>query len=185
MDKLTEILEEYKQLYDEIGRNSQITQSVFVANVGVTAALIGYGLNAGNGTIFLAPFAIIIPSLFFLASQLESTTRIAAYLSVFIEHDSEMLKWESRWLQLRTRGLLPSRRKYTLSLSGLYGLLSLVCILLAFQYWQGNKCWFFAIVTVILLLVAWGILLLVRAFSLQLCEDYIHSWRKLKNESDS
>lgn len=185
MNQLTRVIEEYKQLYEEIGRNSQITQNVFVANVGVIAVLIGYGLKDGNGAIFLAPLAIIIPSLFFLASQLESTTRIAAYISVFIEHDSEMLNWENRWLQLRKSELLPSKRKYTLSLSGLYGLVSVVCILLAYQYWQVQKCWFVVIVTPIMVLVAWGVWMLVRSFSLKLCEDYIHAWQQLKNESDS
>ena len=78
-------LDEHKHLYAEIGRNSHISQNVFVANVAVTSGLIGYGLNTESGPIFLAPFAIIIPSLFFLSSQLESTTRIAAYIVVFLE----------------------------------------------------------------------------------------------------
>src|SRR4030042_3520296 len=93
--------EEYKHLYQEIGSNSQISQNVFVANVTVTAALIGYGLNNQTGSIFLAPFAILIPSLFFIASQLDSTTRIAAYILVFLENSSPGSNWETRWLALR------------------------------------------------------------------------------------
>lgn len=174
-----EQLEEYKQLYEEIGRNSQISQNVFVANVAVTAGLIGYGLDAESGTIFLSPFAIIIPSLFFLASQLESTTRIGSYISVFIEDDSEKLKWENRWFSLRKNKLLPSRRKYTLSISGLYGLLSVVCILLAFQYWENDKWIFVAVISPIILLVSLGVSLLIRAFSLEHCEAYINAWKKL------
>ena len=77
-------LDEHRQLYAEIGRNSQISQNVFLGNVAVTSGLIGYGLDSQSGPIFLAPFAIIIPSLFFLSSQLESTTRIAAYIVVFM-----------------------------------------------------------------------------------------------------
>ena len=50
-------LEEYKNLYSEVGRNSQICQNVFLGNVAVTAGIFGYGLDAQLGTIFLAPFA--------------------------------------------------------------------------------------------------------------------------------
>lgn len=172
-------MDEYKQLYEEIGRNSQISQNVFVANVAVTAGLIGYGLDAGLGPIFLAPFAIIIPSLFFLASQLESTTRIAAYIYVFIEEGSDDLNWESRWFAIRKRGLLPSRRKYALSLSGLYGLLSVVCVLLALQYWGADIWIFVLVISPIILFVALGVKLIVRAFSLDLSEAYINAWKKI------
>ena len=174
-----EQLEEYKQLYEEIGRNSQISQNVFVANVAVTAGLIGYGLDAESGTIFLSPFAIIIPSLFFLASQLESTTRIGSYIGVFIENHSEKLNWENRWFELRKKELLPSRRKYTLSISGLYGLLSIVCLLLAFQYWNDEIWIYFVVVSPIVVLVSMGVSLLIRAFSLEHCEAYINAWKKL------
>ena len=176
-------MDEYSQLYGEIGRNSQISQNVFVANVAVTAALIGYGLDAEQGPIFLAPFAIIIPSLFFLSSQLESTTRIAAYISVFLESDNDDLNWESRWFLLRKQNLLPSRRKYTLSISGLYGLLSFVCVLLSLQYWSYDWWFFAAVVIPILFFIAAGVFSLVRAFSLENCEAYMNAWQNLRHET--
>ena len=145
----------------------------------VTVGLIGYGFNAESGLIFLAPFAIIIPSLFFLASQFESTTRIASYISVFIEEGNDNLNWESRWFLLRKKGLLPSQRKYTLSLSGLYGLLSVVCILLALLYWNSDRWLFVLVVSPIILLVAIGVRFLVKAFSLDLCEAYINAWKRI------
>jgi hypothetical protein len=170
---------EYKQLYDEIGRNSVISQNVFIANVAVTASLIGYGLSAESGPIFLAPFAIIIPSLFFIASQLESTTRIACYIIVYLESKNNNINWESRWYDLRDKDLIPSKRKYTLSLSGLYGLLGIVCLLLSFQYWKYDKCTFFYITGPIILLHIRGVTLIVRAFSLKLCKAYIEAWQNL------
>lgn len=175
------IIAEYNHLYAEIGRNSQISQHVFVANVATTAVLIGYGLNAKLGPIFLSPFAIIIPSLFFLSSQLESTTRIASYIKVFLESDLDSLNWETRWMALRQiQGLMPHQRKYTLSISGLYGLLSISCILLSFIYWK-YEMWIFAIVTLpITMLVYLGISSLVKAFSLPFCEKYEKIWEKLK-----
>ena len=174
-------MEEYRHLYQEIGRNSQISQNVFLGNVAVTAGLIGYGLQSGFAPIFLAPFAIIVPSLFFLASQLESTTRIAAYLAVYFEEDSADLNWESRWLALRRDSLMPTKRKYTLSLSGLYGLLSLMCLLLALQYWSESAWSFLITVTPIVVLVTHGVNLIVQSFSLQLVDAYMTSWRILKS----
>ncbi len=175
-----QLIEEYKRLCAEIGRNSQISQNVFVANVGVTAVLIGYGLESSAGPIFLSPFAIIIPSLFFLASQLESTTRIAAYISVFFEKHHQ-LNWETRWLRLRQNRLLPTMRMYAPSLSGLYGLISAVCLCLAYVYWCDKLRWFIAVAVIIAVLVFLGIRMLIRAFSLELCETYIRAWEKLES----
>ncbi|MEE9162025.1 MAG: hypothetical protein V3U35_03550 [Candidatus Neomarinimicrobiota bacterium] len=173
--------DEYRHLNEEIKQNSTISQNVFVANVAVTAGLIGYGLDSGKAAIFLAPFAIIVPSLFFLASQLESTTRIAAYIAVFLEGDNPSLNWETRWFHLRRDGLLPSRRKYTPSLSGLYGLISVVCILLARQYWIEPWWWFLIAVIPIALLVGLGVRSLLRAFAMDFIEEYVNAWENLKS----
>jgi fatty acid desaturase len=172
--------EEYKTLRAEIDRNSQITATVFLAAITATSALIGYGISSKLGPIFLSPFAIIIPSLFFISSQLESTTRIAAYIMVFFEADSEGLNWETRWLKIRQKGLLPHRRKYTFSLSGLYGALSAGCIMLAGFYWNMDWWMYGIAVGLIALLVLFGILSLNRAFSLKFCKQYVEAWTKLK-----
>jgi hypothetical protein len=176
-----ESLEEYKNLNSEIGRNSQIIQNVFLGNVVVTAAIFGYGLNVQVGAIFLAPFAIIIPSLYFLASQLESTTRIAAYIIVFFEDKFSDLNWESRWLSLR-KNAMPNKRKYIFSIAGLYGLLSIVCLVLALKYWYQNLFpWFFIIVTPILIIDIIGIISFFRSFSLKLCDEYVSAWKKFRS----
>ena len=171
--------DEYNALRTEIDRNSQITTTVFLANVTVTAALIGYGLSSRLGVIFLSPFAIIIPSLFFISSQLESTTRIAAYIKVFLEADSEELNWETRWLELRKKGL-PHKRKYTLAVSHLYGTLSVVCIMLTYFYWDADWWIFIAVVMPIAIAVIVGVCSLTHAFSVQFCEEYVKEWTKLK-----
>lgn len=175
--------EEYKNLYQEIGRNSQISQNVFVANVAVTATLIGFGLTQKIGAIFFAPFAILVPSLFFVASQLESTTRIAAYLVVFFENNSTELHWETRWLALREKDLLPAKRKYTLAVSSLYGLLGAACLILAFYYRQFSIEWYLAIATPIILAVIAGVMAVVSSFSLSRVHAYIAAWEQLKEQS--
>ena len=80
----------------------------------------------------------------------------------------------------QNQGLMPNRRKYTLSISGLYGLLSVSCILLSFIYWK-YKMWIFAIVNLpIAILVYLGISSIVKAFSLPFCERYEKIWEELK-----
>ena len=177
--------EEYETLRAEIDRNSQLTATVFLATVTVTSALIGYGLSSKLGPIFLSPFAIIIPSLFFISSQLESTTRIAAYIMVFFETDSEELNWETRWLKIRQSGLLPRKRRYTFSISGLYGTLSAGCITLAGFYWNIDWWMYGIAASLIALLVSFAILSLYRTFTLQFYEQYVEVWTKLKREERS
>ena len=174
--------EDYRTLYAEIDRNSQITTTAFLASITVTSALIGYGLSSGLGPIFLSPFAIIIPSLFFITSQLESTTRIAAYLMVFLEAGSEELNWQTRWFEIRQRKLTPHVRKYAFSLTTLYGALAIACVILAFFYWN-TAWWIFAVIVLTLLFLTFlGVHYLRRAFSFEFCKQYVNAWTKLKND---
>ncbi|MFC1915318.1 hypothetical protein ACFLW4_01285 [Chloroflexota bacterium] len=175
-------LEDYRTLYAEIDRNSQISTTVFLAAITVTSALIGYGLSSGIGPIFLSPFAIIIPSILFITSQLESTTRIAAYIMVFLETGSEELNWQTRWFEIRRRKLLPRVRKYTFSISGLYGALAIACIILTFLYWN-MEWWIFAVIVApLIFLTFFGVFYLRRAFSFDFCKRYVEQWIELKNE---
>ena len=175
---------EYSSLRAEIDRNSHIVTTVFLANITVTAALIGYGLGLDKiiGAIFLSPFAIIIPALFFLSSQLESTTRIAAYIKVFFEDNSDELKWETRWLCLREKDLLPAKRKYTFAISHLYGGLSIVCFLLAGFNWNWECKWHLFVISAvpISVLLVIGTIYLTRTFGVKFCQDYIDAWKRLK-----
>lgn len=173
------LIEEYKVLRDEIGQNSQITATVFLANSSATAILFGYGFSTESGTIFLSPLAILIPSLFFITSKLESTTRIASYIRVFIEPELG-LKWQKRWLQLREKNLISHKRKYTVSLAGLYGALSISCLILALIYWSHPIWTYFAAIIPLGILILVGIRSLVNAFSPDFRQKYNESWKKLK-----
>jgi hypothetical protein len=177
-------IEEYKSLRDEIGRNSEITANVFLANISLSAAIIAYGLSSKTGAIFLTPFAVIIPSLFFFASQLESTTRIASYIQVFVEPELD-LRWEKRWLEIRKQKLLPHYRKYTLSLTGLYGSLGLACLILAYVYWNATiRTYLFTVIPIMVLLVL-SIITLHKAFSTDFCKKYSEKWQELKDIEQS
>ena len=176
--------EEYRTLRGEIDRNSQITTTVFMATVTVTSALIGYGLSSEIGPIFLSPFAIIIPSLFFITSQLESTTRIGTYIMVFLEPVSEGLDWETRWFEIRQKNMLPHIRKYTFSLSGLYGTISIGCVILAVLYWDMEWWIFGAIIAPLTIMVSFGVFYLRRAFTFKFCRSYMDAWTKLKQHEN-
>ncbi|NOZ82451.1 MAG: hypothetical protein GXN98_01330 [Euryarchaeota archaeon] len=169
---------EYESLRAEINQNSQITSTVFIASITVTASLLGYGLNAGSGLVLLSPLAILIPSIFFITSQLESTTRIAAYIAVFLE---EGKGWESRWFELRRRGMLPRRRTYTISLAALYAGAGLLCVLLAFMYWEYGLLLFALAALPPLLLLYLGLRAMLESFSMEMCRAYMRAWESLRS----
>ena len=173
--------EEYESLRMEIFENSRVTANVFVASTTVTTALIGYGLSSKTGPIFLSPFAVLIPSLYFIASQLESTTRISQYMRVFLEPQVGR-HWQTRWDDLRSRGLLPHRRKYTLALTSLYVGLALTCMVLAAAFWRPLEWRVFALAAVPLAGVTIAaIAAVIRAFSTPLRESYAVAWQLLKD----
>ena len=172
-------IEEYRSLRDEIGRNSQLTATVFLANVTATGVLFGFGFETMNGVIFLSPLAILIPSLFFLTSQMESTTRIASYIKVVLEPELD-LGWERDWWEVRLRGLLPRRRKYTMAISGLYGALSAASFILAWAYWEASPRIFVVAAVPLVILVSLGVSSLTGAFSRSRTEDYDSTWGKLQ-----
>lgn len=123
-----DLLKEYEILRGEISENSRLIAHVFAANTTVTSAIFGVGLAADKpyGPVFLTPLAILIPSLLFIASQLESTTIISQYLRIILEPQLQ-IQWQTNWYELRKRDLLPTKRKYIPAVSGLYGALSLAC----------------------------------------------------------
>jgi len=179
--KMCDLLKEYEILRNEITENSRLVANVFIANTTVTAAIIGYGLSIESplGPVFLAPLAILIPSLFFIASQLETTTIISQYLRVILEPKLE-IKWQNHWYELRKQQLLPKVRKYVPAVSGLYGALSFVCLILALLNWN-TELWVLGIVIIV---VTVPLMLAVRAirhaFSMEFREAMAKAWLELK-----
>ncbi|MDZ4180824.1 MAG: hypothetical protein U1E29_16605 [Coriobacteriia bacterium] len=124
------LIVEYEALRAEISSNSNVVANVFAITITGVAALIGYGIETLNWMVLLAPFALLIPSLWFVASQIESTVRIATYIRTFIEPRAEGLAWETRLHSVRAFVSRPDSR-YTLSITGIYGLLGVACLALA------------------------------------------------------
>ena len=178
---------EYQYLYDEIRGNSQISANVFTISITATATIIGYGISSGIWGIFLAPFVVLIPALFFIASQMESTIKNAAYIAVFIEPDDDFINWENHWLALRARGLIPSNPmgRYSLSVSGLFGLVFFLCLALAWVYISPKNSQNIIILSSITIVT--GILLVIVVRSLHViftpgfAQKYVEAWQKLKD----
>lgn len=181
-------LKEYEILRNEIADNSRLVAQVFIANTTVTAAIVGFGLSIkdGGGPVFLAPLAILIPSLFFIASQMEQTTIISQYLRVVLEPQVG-IRWQGNWYDFRKHQLLVRPRKYAPAVSGLYGSLSVVCLLLAAvtwnpaNWWHPPISWWFFIAAALvtggaLISAVWAI---SRAFSRSYREKIADNWKLL------
>ena len=98
------VVAEYSGLRAEINNNSMIVAQVATVGVTVGSVLIGYGLqlSSPNGWyVFLTPPIFLFPSLLYITSQWDSTSRIAAYLYVAIEKPYPEFNWEKRLSHLR------------------------------------------------------------------------------------
>lgn len=130
------LLAEYNALREEVKTNSEITANIFTFSMTATAAILGYGFTSSLWPVFLAPLVLILPSLWYVSSQLTSTIRIAAYIKTFIEPQLQGLNWETRLHSQRSQqasSKLPEA-KYTLSITGIYGSASILCMVLSFLY---------------------------------------------------
>jgi predicted neutral ceramidase superfamily lipid hydrolase len=177
------LITEYNSLREEIKNNSQVTAQIFTVTITATALLIGYATQTKNWIVFLSPFAVLIPSLWFISSQLESTIRIATYIKTFIEPKIEDLNWENKLFQLRRSGMMPER-KYTLSITGIYGTIGLVCLVFSWVFMD------YTTVNIIILSIVspivGGIMLFValdvkKCFGLDFYLKYCKVWEELDN----
>ena len=182
------LIAEYNSLREEIQSNSRLTAQIFTVAMTASASLIGYGLQASNWIVFLSPFAILLPSLYFISSQLETTTRIAAYIQTTIEPKLNGLNWETEWLRIRERNLLPAKRTYTFSISGLYGAVGFVCLFLSWLFVEPASTRTVTILGVVSLLMiavmAHAISTIRRAFTLDFCLEHVNSWRELHQQKE-
>ena len=176
------LITEYEMLQAEISSNSASVSNVFTVSATATAGLLGYGLQAESWLVFLSPFALLLPSLWFIASQLESTTLIATYIRTFIEPEADGLNWENRLAALRRRQLHPESR-YTMSITGIYGAIGLTALILAWSFAPSDTP-----ARIILAIVSGTLLALTSALSMrcracfrpETMSSYLESWERLR-----
>lgn len=150
MDKKQIIMElefsEYEALRQEIIANAGVIAEIFTISVTAAVVILGYGIQreqetegyTGSWLLFLCPLGILLPSLWFISSQLESTVQIATYIQTFIEKGQDVLNWETRLFLLRQAGTSPGKL-YTFSISTVYVALGVVSLYLSIFYVFKNK----------------------------------------------
>ena len=184
-DSKSELIAEYNMLQDEIKTNSQVTAQIFTVTITAAGLLIGYGLQARSWIIFFSPFAILLPSLWFISSQLESTIRIATYIKIFIEPKINGLEWENRLCQLRKKVMIPEK-KYTLSITGIYGAIGFGCLILAWVLIGDYSLSNVSILSVATIIVGCILIIVIinvrRCFGLGCYSNYCKAWEKLLEE---
>ncbi|MCJ7458772.1 MAG: hypothetical protein MUP17_07255 [candidate division Zixibacteria bacterium] len=187
MEEKEGLIVEYKALREEIKNNSQVIANIFTVTITGMAVLTGYGFKEKNWVIFLCSFVMLIPALWFIASQLESTVRIATYIRTCIEPYVDGLRWENKLSQLRKSNLVPER-KYTLSITGIYGAIGITCILLSWIFfpWGGKG---YSIIELVILIIASVVLVATmvqvilnvsKCFGQDFGSKYCKAWRELK-----
>lgn len=185
------LLEEYKTLKDEIQSNTDWVGKAFIFTITVTATLIGYGLTHNNWSIFLCPFLIIIPSMFFVSSKMESTTRIGSYIRVIIEPKTQGLNWQSNWLELRKEKLLPKKRKYSSSVNAQFMGISALCIglswikLLSLNHSQTELILIIVLSLIINVLYIIAHIAIKQSFDMKYRAKYDEAWKKLENNKNT
>lgn len=180
-DNPDDLLLEYNTLRSEITQNGNHIVSIFLANTALTAGIFGFGLSETPvvGIVFLAPLAILIPSLFLIASQLEQITIISQYLRVVLEPKMKV-KWQTRWYQIRADDLLPiKRRKYIDAVSQLYGTLAVICLCLAFSFWTYDTYIFVIIASLVVIPLMFAVRAIRIAFSMEFRRSVASAWKDL------
>jgi len=185
------LLEEYKTLKDEIQSNSDWTGKAFIFTITVTATLISFGLTHNNWAIFLSPFLIIIPSMFFVSSKMESTTRIGSYIRIMIEPKIKGLNWQSNWLELRKGKLLPKKRKYSLSIITQFSGISILCLgmswtrFLSSNHSQYELILIIALSLIIIVFYMIAHIAIKQSFDMNYRVKYDEAWKKLEKNKNT
>jgi hypothetical protein len=179
--------DEYNKLCDEINQNAQISANIYLANITVTAILLGYAIKDNPiWYMFLSPFSIIIPSILLISSYVSSTIRIGTYIKLFIEPTNNELNWETRLQNLRNKNFMKSKHSsFSRSVSFLFILLGSFCLILSFIYaYKSQQINGITILTilVIIFLFAYGFYNLTVVSSRKYILDYLEAWKKIKDK---
>lgn len=173
----------YESLYSEIRENSTIVANLFTVTVTAAATIVSFGVELQQPGLFLATFILLVPSLSVIASQMESTARIGAYISVRLEGDDTAVHWESDVWTFRNR----QSSKYGLSVASLFGIIGASCIALTWYYldYDDRTAIVAAAVFSVLCTVLLAIVLkqAVHALSNQNLADYRAAWLQISEQA--
>ncbi|MFN8355004.1 MAG: hypothetical protein U0Y10_11190 [Spirosomataceae bacterium] len=179
---------EYKTLRDEIAQYRLINSNIYIANITVTAVLLGYAIKDNPiWYMFLSPFFIIIPSIILIATNISLTARIGTYILVFIESNEDALNWETNLQKLRNRDLMMSKKSsFTTSILLLFILLSGFCLTLCCIYlFKDNDIDLLSVTSILVVLISLclAFLQLRKVSRRKYIDNYINSWLEVKSDS--
>ena len=180
---------EYKSLRDEIAQYRLINSNIYLANITITAVLLGYAIKDNPvWYMFLSPFFIIIPSIILIATNTSLTARIGTYILVFIESNLETLNWETNLQILRGKDLMKSKKSsFASSIFLLFILLSGFCLSLCCLYLiTKNDINTISIssISIVLISLILAFLQLRKVSKREYIDDYIESWTEVKNDKN-
>lgn len=132
---------EYQELRDEFALLTQIITTTVNFSVLGTIAIFSFIFTKSDTTfgLYFLPLLVIYPSCLILISRFQSLFRIAAYILVFIEPNSN-LKYESRLMKFKTKYKFRFSRTLLLVYLGLIVIDILVFLSKDFTCW---KYWIF------------------------------------------
>ncbi len=134
----------FEALNTEMRSNSDIVARLVIVAATGSATVVGFGVQLEESGVFLAAFTILLPAILFVSSQMDSTARIAAYISVKYESTATNVSWETDLMAFRAfkegsnnyseRPRRWSIRQYELSAFGMFGIIGCSCVVLAFYF---------------------------------------------------
>lgn len=186
-EKTDVLLAEFNALRDEINTNSQIVAQVTTISLTAASVLIGYGFQQHSWIIFLSPPVLLIPSLWLVTSQLRSTIQIATYIYAVLEPKLGSMRWERELFKMHQKGLTP-KSAYTVSITGVYALITLACIVFAWIFLGDFTSQLVGVLWVASLVILFTSLIAVRnankTFGAAFYSAYIEAWRSAVALSD-
>lgn len=184
------MIQEYKTLRDEIKGNAQRVSQIIAVSISSTALLLGYGIETRNWIVLLSPFATLLPAVWFIGSQLESTVRAASYIKICIEPQTKDLRWENRLDKFRLEAN-SCKNMYTFSITYLFRFLGFVCLFFSWMFMLTSD--FNQTNIVVLVLVSVTLILVLmcltkdlgRYFEQGFNSSYCRKWEELLKEEKS
>ena len=170
---------EFQELRDEFALLTQMiatTMNFSVAGCILVLSFVFPRIEAENSIfLFWLPLVVIYPSCLLIASRIQAMHRIAAYIIVFIESNSD-LKWESRLLKFKHNQKLQFRKTL------LWIFLALIFFDIAIFSFKG----YFRIIDIVCYIVSLFLFWLVyRMLNKGWKEIFIEKWNEIKSHEDA
>lgn len=189
-DKVTALIEEYKQLKSEIMDWSRVRNQFISITLTASAALFAYGFSTKNPYIFLAPLLIQVPCLFICLAERSAILTISGYIQHVIEHQIPTLNWETLITDYYINKKENPIQKLTIGIIGfvLYPILLSFLLSAIYFHWRvefnGHLEWnvlgiaiFIALLFIVLIVVLYFIWVYRRES--QLREESIKKWSEI------